>query len=217
MISEHNFIYNPKNIENKSFEIISELLKGIQINPLHLPILQRVIHTTADLEYANNLKISKDAVENGINALQNGCNIITDTKMAEAGINKKSLLSIGCNVKCFIGDEDVAKEALKRGITRAAVSMEYASKDPKNKIYAIGNAPTALIKLYELAEKGLVNPDLVIGVPVGFVNVVESKELFKKLGVPYIISQGRKGGSNVAAAIINALLIMAIKNMEKKV
>jgi precorrin-8X/cobalt-precorrin-8 methylmutase len=209
---EHTFIYNPKDIENKSFEIIAELLKGRSINPLHLPILQRVIHTTADLEYINILKISKDAVENGINALQKGCNIVTDTKMAEAGTNKKLLSTLNCKVTCFIRDEEVAKEAQKRGITRSAISMEYASQNPENKIYVVGNAPTALLKLYELAKKGLVKPALVIGVPVGFVNVEESKELFKTSGIPYIMSEGRKGGSNVAAAIVNALLTMAMQN-----
>ena len=128
--------------------------------------------------------------------------------MAAAGINKKALGSFGGAVVCFMDDENIAERARAKEVTRAALCMEAAAGDPKNQIYTIGNAPTALIRLYELIKEGVVSPALVVGVPVGFVNVVESKELFKKAGVPYIIAEGRKGGSNVAAAIINAILYM---------
>lgn len=205
-----NYIVKPDEIERKSFEIIKELLGDKVILPIHEPLIKRVVHTTADLEYADILKISKDAVENGIRALKEGCGIVTDTRMAEAGINKKSLKKFGGTVSCFIDDEEVAKEAVKRGITRSAISMEKACSNPANRIFVIGNAPTALIRLYELISQGVVKPELVVGVPVGFVNVVESKELFLKSEIPCIITQGRKGGSNVGAAIINALMLMAL-------
>jgi precorrin-8X/cobalt-precorrin-8 methylmutase len=198
----------PKEIEKRSFEILSGILGDREFPPLHEPIVKRVIHTTADFDYADTLKISPEAVESGMDALKKGCNIVTDTRMAASGINKKALSKFGGNVICFIDDEEVAKEASQRSITRSAVCMERASADANNRIFAVGNAPTALIKLYELITAGKLHPSLVVGVPVGFVNVVESKELMKRTGVPYIISDGRKGGSNVAAAIINAILYM---------
>jgi len=198
----------PKEIEKRSFEILSGMLGDRKFPTLHEPIVKRVIHTTADFDYADNLKISPGAVESGMKALKEGCNIVTDTKMAASGINKKALSKFGGNVICFMDDEEVAGEASQRGITRAAASMEKASADANNRIFAVGNAPTALARLYELITEGRISPALIIGVPVGFVNVVESKELIKKAGVPYIVSDGRKGGSNVAAAIINAILYM---------
>lgn len=214
-MSNCTFISKPLEIENKSFEIISQLLKGKNIPPLHEPVIKRVIHATADLDYTDNLKFSENAVEKGLQALISGCGIVTDTRMAEVGINKKALYRLGAHITCFMDDEEVAKEAVQRGTTRAAVSMEKASTaDPKNKIFVIGNAPTALIRLYELICESTVKPELVIGVPVGFVNVIESKELFKQCNTPYIISEGRKGGSNVAAAIVNALMYMALKEEE---
>ncbi|MCR4436322.1 MAG: precorrin-8X methylmutase [Clostridiales bacterium] len=201
-------IINPGDIEKKSFEILSGILGNRVFNPMHEPVVKRVIHTTADFEYADILNISESAVEKGIEAIKAGCNVVTDTKMAASGINKKSLGRFGGQVFCYMDDAEVAARAKERNVTRASVCMEKASVDPNNKIYAIGNAPTALIRLYELIKEGAASPALVVGVPVGFVNVVESKELFKKAGVPYIISDGRKGGSNVAAAIINAMLYM---------
>lgn len=207
-----SYISGPAEIERKSFEIISQLLEGRSFLPLHEPVVKRVIHTTADLEYADILKISENAVEKGLQALKSGCGIVTDTRMAEAGVSKRSLARLGLRLSCFMDDGEVAKEATRRGTTRAAVSMEKASADPANRIFAIGNAPTALIRLCELISEGAVRPDLVIGVPVGFVNVAESKELLKKSGVPHIISEGRKGGSTVAAAIVNALMLMEERN-----
>ena len=195
----------PAEIERRSFEIIEQELPH-PLDPIQAPIIKRVIHTTADFSYADSLCFSEHAIETAREALRQGASIITDTNMAKAGINKSRLAAYGGEVHCFMADEDVAEEAKKRGITRAAVSMEKSAVMGENYIYAIGNAPTALIRLYELIQEGKVNPRLIIGVPVGFVHVVEAKELIMKADVPYIVARGRKGGSNVAAAICNALL-----------
>lgn len=196
----------PMDIEKRSFEIITELLGDRRLDPENELVIKRVIHTSADFDYADNLVFSPHAVSKGIEALRAGCDIVTDTQMAKAGINKTILGSLGGEVHCFMSDPDVAQEAKKRGVTRAIVSMERAASLPKSCIYAIGNAPTALISLYEQIKAGKVKPALIIGVPVGFVNVVESKELILGTDLPYIVARGRKGGSNVAAAICNALL-----------
>ncbi len=196
----------PMEIEARSFEIISELLGDKPLDPENELVIKRAIHTTADFDYADNLVFSPHAVKKGIAALKAGCDIVTDTQMAKAGINKTALAKLGGQVHCFMSDEDVAQEARARGVTRAAVSMERAAALPKPCIFAIGNAPTALLQLHDLIEAGRLHPALVIGVPVGFVNVVESKERMMTSQGPYIIAKGRKGGSNVAAAICNALL-----------
>lgn len=196
----------PMDIEKRSFEIITELLGDRRLDPENELVIKRVIHTSADFDYADNLVFSPHAVSKGIEALRAGCDVVTDTQMAKAGINKTILGSLGGEVHCFMSDPDVAQEAKERGITRAIVSMERAASLPKPCIYAIGNAPTALISLYEQIKAGKVKPALIIGVPVGFVNVVESKELILGTDLPYIVARGRKGGSNVAAAICNALL-----------
>ena len=196
----------PMDIEKRSFEIITELLGERRLNPENELVIKRAIHTTADFDYADNLVFSPHAVQKGIEALRGGCDIVTDTQMAKAGINKTILGKLGGEVHCFMSDEDVAREAKERGVTRAIVSMERAARLPKPCIFAIGNAPTALICLRELINAGKLNPALIVGVPVGFVNVVESKELIMEAGVPYIVARGRKGGSNVAAAICNAML-----------
>lgn len=196
----------PMDIEKRSFEIITELLGDRRLDPENELVIKRVIHTSADFDYADNLVFSPHAVSKGIEALRAGCDIVTDTQMAKAGINKTILGSLGGEVHCFMSDPDVAQEAKERGITRAIVSMERAASLPKPCIYAIGNAPTALISLYEQIKAGKTKPALIIGVPVGFVNVVESKELILGTDLPYIVARGRKGGSNVAAAICNALL-----------
>ncbi len=169
------------------------------------PVIKRVIHTTADFEYVKTLKFSDGVINIIKNALKNGADIITDTNMAKAGINKKSLAKYGGEVHCFMADDDVATEAKEKNLTRAAVSMQKASEIEKPLVFAVGNAPTALFELCSLIEKGY-KPVAVIGVPVGFVNVVAAKEMIMKAGVPFIVNQGRKGGSNVAAAICNALL-----------
>lgn len=200
-------IVKPMDIEKRSFEIITELLGDTPIAPENELVVKRVIHTSADFDYAKNLYFSPDAVKKGIEALGTGCDIVTDTQMAKAGINKTVLGKLGGQVHCFMSDEDVAAEAKRRGVTRAMVSMEKAASLEKPCIFAIGNAPTALIALKELMEAGKLHPALIIGVPVGFVNVVESKErIIQAAAAPYIVSRGRKGGSNVAAAICNAML-----------
>ena len=201
----------PMDIEKRSFEIITEILGDTKLNPENELVIKRVIHTTADFEYVQNLVFSDHAVRNGVEALRNGCDIVTDTQMAKSGINKTILGKLGGQVHCFMSDADVAAEAKERGITRAIVSMERAAKLPKPCIFAIGNAPTALISLHEQMEAGKLNPALIIGVPVGFVNVVESKEMIIESGVPHIVARGRKGGSNVAAAICNAMLYQIMR------
>ena len=201
----------PMDIEKRSFAIITELLGDTQLDPENELVIKRVIHTTADFDYVENLVFSPHAVGKGIAALREGCDIVTDTQMAKAGINKTILGRLGGEVHCFMSDPDVAAEAKERGVTRAIVSMERAAQLSKPCVFAIGNAPTALISLHELMEAGKLDPALIIGVPVGFVNVVESKELFLDSPEPHIIARGRKGGSNVAAAICNAMLYQIMR------
>lgn len=198
-------IHDPVEIERRSMEIIeSGLPAGIPEE--NKAVVRRVIHCTADFDYASNLAFSENAVQKALAALEKGCDIITDTQMAYSGINKAAASKLGCAVHCFMSDPDVAEEAKKRGCTRAVVSMERAAKMNKPLIFAIGNAPTALLRLRELIDAGEIAPLLVIGVPVGFVNVIESKNAIMETDVPYIVAKGRKGGSNVAAAIVNALM-----------
>ena len=201
----------PMEIEKRSFEIITELLGEKRFDPENEPVIKRAIHTTADFDYADNLVFSPHAVQKGMEALRGGCDIVTDTQMAKAGINKTILGKLGGEVHCFMSDPEVAREAKERGVTRAIVSMERAARLPKPCIFAIGNAPTALICLRELIDAGKLNPALIVGVPVGFVNVVESKELILELDTPHIVARGRKGGSNVAAAICNAMLYQIMR------
>lgn len=202
----------PMDIENKSFEIITKELGDIKLNPENELVIKRVIHTSADFDYVNNLYFSHGAVEKAVKAIKNGVIIVTDTEMVKSGINKKVLAKFNGEAICFMGDEDVAKEAKVRGVTRALVSMEKASKIKKPLIFAIGNAPTALIKLNEMIKANEIKPELIIGVPVGFVNVVESKESIINSNVNSIVAKGRKGGSNIAAAICNALLYITNNN-----
>ena len=201
----------PMDIEKRSFAIITELLGDTKLDPENELVIKRVIHTSADFDYVQNLVFSEHAVAKGIEALKGGCDIVTDTQMARSGINKTILSKLGGEVHCFMSDPDVAEEAKARGITRAIVSMERAAALPKPCIFAIGNAPTALVSLHEQILAGKLNPALIIGVPVGFVNVVESKELIIGSEVPHIVARGRKGGSNVAAAICNAMLYQIMR------
>ena len=198
----------PQDIEKRSFEIIENELteRNIILNEKNKSIIKRVIHTSADFEYADTMYFSKDAVEKIKKLILEGAHIVTDTNMALAGINKNVLSKFGGQAHCFMADEDVAKEAKKRCVTRASISMEKAAGLNKKIIFAVGNAPTALIQLYEMAEKKIFIPDFIIGVPVGFVNVVQAKELIISTDIPCIINRGRKGGSNIAAAICNAVL-----------
>lgn len=202
----------PMDIESKSFEIITKELGDIKLDPKNELVIKRAIHTSADFEYVDTLYFSDEVVEKAVEAIKGGVTIVTDTQMVKAGINKKVLESFGGEAVCFMSDEDVAIEAKERGVTRAIVSMEKASKIKGKVIFAIGNAPTALIKLYEMIKENEINPELIIGVPVGFVNVVESKEMIIDLGVNSIVNRGRKGGSNIAAAICNALIYIARNN-----
>ena len=198
----------PSDIEKRSFEIIGEELNkmGIVLPAENESVIKRAIHTSADFDYAHTLKFSKDAVKTACNLIKSGADIVTDTNMGLTGINKKTLAKYGGEVHCFMADEDVALEAKEKGVTRAYVSMQRAAKIGKPVIFAIGNAPTALVSLYEMYKSNEFTPDFVIGVPVGFVNVEVSKELIMSTDIPYIVNEGRKGGSNIAAAICNALL-----------
>ena len=216
----------PADIEKRSFEIITEELGDKELIPGTEPIVKRCIHTSADFDYADNLIFSDNVVERALRAIRNGASIVTDTQMAKAGINKKRLAQYGGEVYCFMSDEDVARMAKRNGTTRAAACMDKAAamwrdRDRREKrqnekteqerglIFAIGNAPTALVRLYELINEGKLNPELIIAAPVGFVNVVQSKELILTLkDIPYIVAGGRKGGSNIAACICNSLLYM---------
>lgn len=208
----------PAEIEKRSFAIITEELKRMgklitdeKREPLWTPqeelIVKRAIHTSADFDYADHLIFSQGAVEAGLKALREGADIVTDTNMGKAGINKGALNKAGGQVHCFMADEDVAAAAKKQGTTRAAASMEKAAALSGDCIFAVGNAPTALVRLYELIMEGKISPRLIIAVPVGFVNVVQSKELILTLKhTPFLVARGRKGGSNIAAAVCNALL-----------
>lgn len=201
-------LVKPGEIEGKSFEIIGEELKqrGIVLPKEQEPVTKRVIHTTADFEYTDTLVFSEHAVEKARQLIREGADLVTDTNMALAGINKKVLARYGGEAHCFMADEKVAAIARERRVTRAAVSMEMAAALGKPLIFAVGNAPTALIKLYEMIEAKTFFPAFIIGVPVGFVNVEAAKELILKTNIPHIVNRGRKGGSNVAAAICNAIL-----------
>lgn len=200
----------PEDIEAESFRIIQTILdeKGIVLDPAQAPVIKRVIHTTADFSFTETLTFSQGAIEKAVSLIKNKATIVTDTNMGLAGINKTRLTKYGCTCRCFMAEPDVAAEAKERGVTRATVSMERAFDLEGPVIFAIGNAPTALIEINRIMTEQGKKPDFIIGVPVGFVNVEYSKELFRDSGVPYIINFGRKGGSNVAAAIVNALSLI---------
>lgn len=205
----------PSQIEAKSMELITQELAQLgelPFSPEELPVVLRCIHTSADFDYAKNLRFTPEVVSIARKALTEGCTIVTDTNMAYSGINKKIASRFGCSLRCFMAEEDVAEEAKARGVTRALVSMERAAQLPGSVLVAIGNAPTALIQVCRQIEAGTFSPKVVIGAPVGFVNVIESKELLCQTQVPSITPLGRKGGSNIAAAICNALLYQASNN-----
>lgn len=199
----------PADIEKRSFEIITEELGNRILAPDTAPIIKRCIHTSADFDYADNLVFSDGAVKRAMDAIRSGAPVITDTQMGRAGINKKRLAGYGSKVYCFMSDEDVAKKAAESGRTRASVSMDKAAEMGLNGIFAVGNAPTALVRLRKLVDEGRIRPELIIAVPVGFVNVIQAKEMILEMKeTPYIVAKGRKGGSNIAACICNALLYM---------
>lgn len=205
-------IVKPEDIEKRSMEIITSELNGRTWPEPQFSIVKRCIHTSADFDYADNLVFSEGAAEKGVATVRGGADIVTDTKMAAAGINKKKLGLYGGSVHCYMSDDDVVAEAKKRGCTRATVCMERGADVAETKpvIFAVGNAPTALIRLCELVDEGKLKPALVIGAPVGFVNVVEAKEMLMETldrhGIPYIVPKGRKGGSNIAATICNSMI-----------
>lgn len=196
----------PADIEKRSMEIIEDELGEIQLPPTEKQIIKRVIHTSADFEYARTLRFSPDAVERGLAALRQGCTIVTDTNMAYMGISQRGLDTLHSTKVCFMADEDVARMAKEQGTTRAVACMDKACTIDGPLIIAVGNAPTALLRLDELILANKIHPDLIIGVPVGFVNVVYAKDIIMQSGVPYIVAKGRKGGSTIAAAICNALI-----------
>ena len=204
----------PREIEERSFAIISEELGARTFAPHTELIVKRCIHTSADFDYADNLCFSQDAAVKAMEAIQRGVSVVTDTNMAKAGINKVSLGKYGGSVHCFMADADVAEAARLHGTTRASESMKKAAAMGEPFLYAIGNAPTALIRLYEMMQKGEIHPDFIIGTPVGFVNVVESKELICQSSVPCIVARGRKGGSNIAAAVCNALMYQVTRTQK---
>ncbi|MCC0649111.1 cobalt-precorrin-8 methylmutase [Clostridioides sp. ZZV15-6598] len=205
------YIKNPMKIEEKSFELIQGIIDEIRPDykfkcEIEEKIIKRAIHTTADFDYLDILKISEKAVDSIIDALKNNASIYTDTNMALSGINKKKLEALGCKYKCLVADDETAKVAKEKGITRSMAAVEIAAKEEGRKIFVLGNAPTALYKVMEMKSEGKLDVDAVIGVPVGFVGAQESKDEVENTDIPYIISKGRKGGSNLAAAIVNAIL-----------
>lgn len=209
MKKEEQMRLKPEEIEARSMEIIAAEMPHGRWSPAELAVVKRCIHTSADFDYAQNLYFSPHAALTAVQLFRQGVTIVTDTNMALAGINKKALERCHSRVTCFMAEEAVASEAKARGVTRASVSMEYAARLEGPVLFAIGNAPTALMRLYELIQEEKVKPAFIIGAPVGFVNVIESKELLCSTTVPCIVPQGRKGGSNIAAAICNALLYLA--------
>ena len=204
----------PEEIETESFRIIDAEAGEQDWNDQEWQVVRRMIHTSADFEYARSTVFSDDAVEKAVTALKSGCGIVTDTNMALAGISKIRLAAFGNNVSCHVADPEVAEQAKKEGITRSIAAMRKAVADPGNRIFVIGNAPTALFELIRLIEAGQAEADLIIGLPVGFVGAEESKVALaaSKIQVAFITNIGRKGGSNVAAAVVNALAILAEKS-----
>ncbi|MFH2058155.1 MAG: precorrin-8X methylmutase [Pseudomonadota bacterium] len=199
----------PQQIEDLSFKIIDKEAGDHGFDETQWPIVRRMIHTSADFEYIKTTNFHPDAIQKGIEAIQNGCRIFTDTNMARVGIRKMEITRFGGQVECLIADAAVAKKAKADGTTRALAAVDMACDQIKEGIYVVGNAPTALLRLIELIKAKKITPALIIGFPVGFVNAAESKEELTKIDLPYITNKGRKGGSNIAAAIVNALAIMA--------
>jgi len=204
---------SPEEIEAESFRIIDTEVGAHPWSPAEWPVVQRAIHTSADFEYARSLFFSRDAVAKAVEALRRGRGIVTDTTMALAGIGKERLARFAIRSSCFVADPEVAREAKAQGVTRSILAMRKGVADLANGIFVIGNAPTALFELLRLVREENLRPDLVVALPVGFVGAAESKEQLalegEGLGIPFITNRGRKGGSNVAAAVVNALLILA--------
>jgi len=206
----------PHEIERLSFEIIDKEAGSHGFSDDQWPIVRRVIHTSADFEWQEMIRLHPQAIAAGVAAIQNGCTIVTDTNMARVGIRQRDLDRFGGSVRCYMTDERVAQTAVREGITRAKAAVDLAAAETDDGIYVVGNAPTALLRLIELMDDGRVRPALVVGLPVGFVNAAESKALLLAQDVPHITNVGRKGGSNVAAAAVNALILMAAENAENR-
>lgn len=196
-----------QSIEDQSMEIIEKEIGSHQYDELEWPIVRRVIHATADFDFAKDNKIifHKDAIKSGINALRNGCNLIVDVNGVIGGLNKQNLNEFGNNTICNISNPIIVEEAKKHNKTRAQTSMRMATSEMNGGIVVIGNAPTALLEVIQMIQEGVTTPALVIGIPVGFVSSPESKEALQALDVPFITNKGRKGGSPCASAIVNAL------------
>ncbi len=208
-----SYIHNPHDIETKSFEIIQSMLKPTDVTGLRLQIIKRVIHTTADFEFQD-LLCFKEGVENKLlEAVKAGCTLISDTNMIKSGINKKLAEKLGIKICCFVSDEDVAQCAKKQNMTRSMAAVNKAAQLPGKKIFVVGNAPTALYRMIELQETGGLEVEAIVGVPVGFVGAAESKETLWKTDIPSIMTRGRKGGSTIAVAIINAVMKEAVKQI----
>ncbi|SLM29340.1 Cobalt-precorrin-8X methylmutase [Desulfamplus magnetovallimortis] len=206
----------PQDIEDLSFRIIDEEAGDHGFDEQKWSIVRRMIHTSADFDYIKSVRFHPEALQKGIDAIKNGCTIITDTNMARVGIRKKEISRFGGDVRCLIADENVARQAIEEKTTRALAAVDIALPFIENGIYVVGNAPTALLRLIEHVKAGKVMPALIVGLPVGFVNAAESKDALMELDIPFISNKGRKGGSNVAASIINALLIMADSSEKPK-
>ena len=205
-----DYIKKPMDIEVKSFEIIGEEMGRHNFDDREIKIIKRLIHTTADFEFKNITYIREGAIDSALEILKKGVTIYTDTNMAKSGINKAALKKLNCKVECFVDREDVAEVAKERGITRSMAAVEKAVEEGVE-FFVFGNAPTALFKLKELTLEGKANPKFIIGSPVGFVGASESKEEIEKMDTPMITIRGRKGGSNVAAAVVNALMYMIVE------
>jgi len=203
------YIKDPEAIEVKSMEIIDQVMNDNDFDEQELNVVKRTIHTTGDFDYQNIVAIKEGALAAGISAIKSGCRIVTDTKMAFSGINKRSLEKAGCTIDCYISEEDIYRIAKEKQMTRSMAAMDYAAEAGVD-IFVIGNAPTALFRIGELIREGRVAPKLIVGVPVGFVGAAESKEYIRGFDIPSITTVGTKGGSNVAAAIMNALIYMAV-------
>lgn len=203
------YIRDPEAIEAKSMEIIGSGMKPNSFNERELKVVKRTIHTTGDFDYQDIMAIGPGAIEAGISTIRAGCRIVTDTRMAFSGINKRSLEAAGCRVDCYISEEEIYRLAAEKQITRSMAAMDFAAREGAE-IFVIGNAPTALYRIGELILEGSIAPKLVVGVPVGFVGAAESKEYIRGFEIPSITTVGTKGGSNVAAAIMNALIYMAV-------
>ena len=199
----------PHEIEQLIFQMIVSEAGNHGFSTDQWPVVRRVIHTSADFEWPQMIRFHPQAISSGVSAIRNGCPIITDTNMARAGIRQRDLARFGGTVNCYMTDERVAETAARKGITRAKAAVDVAAPALSGGIYVVGNAPTALLRLIELMDQGTVRPALVVGLPVGFVNAAESKALLLECDVPHITNVGRKGGSNVAAAVVNALIIKA--------